>query len=270
MGDDMRVIYLAGMSHSGSTLLSLMLNAHPDICAAGELIDLERCLNWPSIEQGKTLPCGCGAPSLQECHFWTRVATRVRESEGASIADPNLLGLTLKTGPGVLRAISEVSGKRFVVESSKRPERLSSLLGLRGLDVFAVHLVRDPRGQIASLRRKNGGLLRHIVWYARLHNQLRRILERVPHVVIHYEDLARHPKQTLETILNPFGLAYHTEQMRWFDQEQHTLGGNKLRWQPRDLILDERWRESLSPLQRAIIGLGTAHSRWRLAARAQS
>ena len=47
LGDDMRVIYLAGMSHSGSTLLSLMLNAHPDICAAGELIDLERCSNWP-------------------------------------------------------------------------------------------------------------------------------------------------------------------------------------------------------------------------------
>ena len=38
----MRVIYIAGMSHSGSTVLNLMLNAHPEIFAVGELIDLNR------------------------------------------------------------------------------------------------------------------------------------------------------------------------------------------------------------------------------------
>ena len=135
--------------------------------------------------------------------------------------------------------------------------------------MFPVHLVRDPRGQIASFRRKDGGFLRHVVWYTRLHGQLRRILASVPHVVVHYEDLVRNPKQTLETILSPLGLAYHGEQARWFEQEQHTLGGNKLRWQPRDLVLDERWKETLNPLQRAIIGLGTAQSRWSFAARAQ-
>jgi len=257
----MKVIYLAGMSHSGSTLLSLMLNAHPDICAVGELIDLERGSNWPYIEQGSPIPCACGAPSLQECHFWSRVAAHVRESTGASMMDPDLVGPTLRAGPAVLRAISAVSGKRFVVDSSKRPGRLLSLLGPQELDVFPIHLVRDARGQIASIRRKSHGFLRHIVWYARLHGQLRRMLERVPHVVLHYEHLVRNPKQTLETILEPLGLAYHSDQIRWSEQEHHTLGGNKLRWQPRDLVLDERWRESLSPLQRAIIRVGTVHAR---------
>ncbi len=256
----MKVIYLAGMSHSGSTLLSLMLNAHPDICAVGELIDLERGSNWPYIEQGTPIPCACGAASLQECHFWSRVAAHVRESTGASM-DDDPVGHTFKAGPEVLRAISAVSGKRFVVNSSKRPGRLLSLLGPNELDVFPIHLVRDARGQIASIRRKSHGFWRHIVWYARLHGQLRRMLKRVPHVVLHYEDLVGNPKQTLETILEPLGLSYHSDQMRWFEQEQHTLGGNNLRWQPRDLVLDERWRESLSPLQRAIIRVGTVHAR---------
>ena len=40
----MRVIYIAGTSHSGSTLLDLMLNAHPAIFSAGEVLKLNRQL----------------------------------------------------------------------------------------------------------------------------------------------------------------------------------------------------------------------------------
>jgi hypothetical protein len=35
----MRVIYIAGTSHSGSTLLDLMLNAHPEIISVGEVLN---------------------------------------------------------------------------------------------------------------------------------------------------------------------------------------------------------------------------------------
>ena len=40
----MRVIYIAGTSHSGSTLLDLMLNAHPAIFASGEVLKHNRQL----------------------------------------------------------------------------------------------------------------------------------------------------------------------------------------------------------------------------------
>ena len=59
----MRVIYIAGTSHSGSTLLDLMLNAHPAIFSAGEVLKLNRQLgiNHPRKQTGA--PCSCGAPS---------------------------------------------------------------------------------------------------------------------------------------------------------------------------------------------------------------
>ena len=38
----MRVIFIASLSHSGSTLLDLMLNAHPQMVSVGELKQLGR------------------------------------------------------------------------------------------------------------------------------------------------------------------------------------------------------------------------------------
>ena len=37
-----RVIFIASLSHSGSTLLDLMLNAHPELVSVGELKQLSR------------------------------------------------------------------------------------------------------------------------------------------------------------------------------------------------------------------------------------
>jgi hypothetical protein len=60
----MRVIYIAGTSHSGSTLLDLMLNAHPAIFSAGEVLKLNRQLGINHPRKQNSAPCSCGAPSL--------------------------------------------------------------------------------------------------------------------------------------------------------------------------------------------------------------
>jgi Sulfotransferase family len=260
----MKIIYIAGMSHSGSTLLSLMLNAHPKICSAGELIDLHR------VTKRKSGPsCACGASSLWGCEFWLGVNEWMLRAEGMSLADlDGTIGRRFGEGSSptarVLRAVSAVSGKGFIVDSSKRPARLSYLLQLKDLNVFPVHLIRDPMGQVSSLRRKHGGFTRHIFDYLRVHEEIRRMLRSVHHSVIYYEDLVRDPEGTLGSILKPLGLQFDPAQLRWTEQRQHTLAGNKLRWQPNALILDERWKESLSPAKRFIIGLGTAYSKRRL------
>ena len=107
----------------------------------------------------------------------------------------------------VVRAISKVSGEKFIVDFSKRPGRLAYLMQLKGLDVFPIHLIRRPRGQVWSLRRKNGGFLQHICDYVRIHERIHRIVRHVPHSVIHYEDLVHDPKGTLGSILEPLGLS---------------------------------------------------------------
>ena len=266
----MRVIYIAGTSHSGSTLLDLMLNAHPAIFASGELLKLNRQLKVKDARKGTHAPCSCGAPSLWECRFWSAVDRRTRETSGKSLVDLDMLDYRDLDGASapnemVFKAVSDVSGKSFVVDSSKLPGRLSYLMRLKDLDVYPVHLVREPKGQINSVVRKHGGFLKHIFRYELIHEQIRRALKSVPHSVVHYEDLVRDPKSALQSILQPLGLDFDPRQLDWAEAEKHEVAGNHMRFDARsELVLDESWRQSLSPLKQRAIELGTLLSRQTL------
>ena len=263
----MRVIYIAGTSHSGSTLLDLMLNAHPAIFASGELLKLNRQLKIKDARKGTHAPCSCGAPSLWECRFWSAVDRRTRETSGKSLVDLDMLDyrdLDGASAPNVVvfKAMADVSGKSFVVDSSKLPGRLSYLMRLKDLEIYPVHLVREPKGQINSVVRKHGGFLKHIFRYELIHEQIRRSLRSVPHSVVHYEDLVRDPKSALQSILQPLGLDFDPRQLDWAEAEKHEVAGNHMRFDDKsDLVLDESWRTSLSPARQFAISWGTMHAR---------
>lgn len=261
----MRVIYIAGTSHSGSSLLGLMLNAHPEMVSAGELKDLGQQLQVR--ENGRFAPCACGAPSLWQCEFWSRVEEVLRQAEGRSLAELVLCKYPKPDtiNAAVFRAISKAAGKQFIVDSSKRPGRLAYLMQIKGLEVYPIHLIREPKGQICSMVSKNGGLLKHIRNYVLIHEQIRRTLRSIPHSVVRYEELVLDPERTLAGVLEPLGRKFHRRQLLWAEQVQHTIAGNKLRWQPNGLVLDERWKQSLGKFQQFAIDLGTAYSRLRLA-----
>ena len=136
----MRVIYIAGTSHSGSTLLDLMLIAHPAIFSAGEVLKLNRQLEISDPRKQTYVRCPCGAPSLWQCPVWSGVDARTRETAGKSLADLDMFDAkpTRRKAPNaiVFKAIADVSGKSFVVDSSKMPKRLSYLMRLEELDVY--------------------------------------------------------------------------------------------------------------------------------------
>jgi hypothetical protein len=161
----------------------------------------------------------------------------------------------------VFKAMAEVSGRDFIVDSSKLPKRLSYLLGLEGLDIYPIHLIRDPRGQINAVVRKHGGFVKHIFRYELVHEQIRRALSGVPHSVVHYEDLVRHPEATLQSVLQPLGLGFDPRQLSWAEAEKHEVAGNNIRFDATSkLVLDEAWKESLSPVQKLAINMGTFRS----------
>ena len=66
-----KYVYVMGTSHSGSTLLAFLLNAHPEIVSIGE--------TSPSLKRNKDrhlLPCSCGE-LIGECPFWNKVFDEV-------------------------------------------------------------------------------------------------------------------------------------------------------------------------------------------------
>jgi hypothetical protein len=82
---------------------------------------------------------------------------------------------------------------------------------------------------------------------------------------VHYENLVRDPPATLKTNLEPIGLSFDPRQLAWAEAEKHEIAGNHMRFDDTsELVLDEGWRKSLSPLRRRAIDFGTLISRQTL------
>lgn len=168
------MLYIAGFGRSGSTLLGNVLGEVEGLFSVGELRQV-----WEYGFLGNKV-CGCGAP-FHECKVWRPVVDeafggiggvdprgmiRLRESWARTKHIPLML-----TPPGrqlverrlaeyldvlgrLYKAIRAVTGSRVIVDSSKFPS-YGYLLGMvPSVDLYAVHLVRDPRAVAYSWQRK--------------------------------------------------------------------------------------------------------------------
>lgn len=176
------LLYIMGHGYSGSTLLTFLLGAHPQIATVGELGIAERA-------KGKTTPeqylCSCQTP-VRECGFWQRVRREMGErGHDFDVWDSDLAFRARRGGlsdvilravqrgpvlemarsvgvrivPGARRelarilsrieALAEVvtgiKGSRIFLDSSKRPERAVLMRHSRSFDLRVIHLVRDGR-----------------------------------------------------------------------------------------------------------------------------
>jgi hypothetical protein len=179
-----RFLYVCGTSYTGSTLLSLLLNLHPQIVSVGEMTGPFR-----GVADRGEYPCSCGA-KLSECRFWTAVgeemARRGRQFDPEhwnlrfdpdSILRRRVLTNSLKNNvadavrdtavqhaPVLGKQIREivrrneavaasactVANAPVFVDTSKSVDRARQLNRMSGLEPHVVHLVRDSLGFVAS------------------------------------------------------------------------------------------------------------------------
>ena len=173
------LVYILAASHSGSTLLAMLLGAHPQAVTVGEI----KATSLGDVDRYR---CSCGE-LIRRCGFWRSVATRmssrghtfdvtnaqtnvldVQSSYAAPLLRPLHRGRVLEAVRDALLALStqwrrhlahtqtrnlalietlaELSGASVVVDSSKVGLRLKYLLRMPSLDVRVVRLIRDGRG----------------------------------------------------------------------------------------------------------------------------
>jgi hypothetical protein len=171
-------VFLLGASHSGTTLLTLLLNAHPDVATVGELTS-------GAVRAVGSYRCSCRRP-IEQCGFWSRVGAAVRpvhhgfdletfgiRFEPESPAWLRRLARIEHRGPGleslrslamglsptwrrhradleracgtIARAVLDLTGARVFVDSSKLAHRLRFLREMTALDLRVIHVVRDGR-----------------------------------------------------------------------------------------------------------------------------
>ncbi len=269
----MKIIFIASLSHSGSTLLDLMLNAHPQVASVGELKQLGRFARFEQRKKNsnkkKKHACTCAAESLWECPFWSRVNTLTKRATGQTIGELNVedydnVESFQKDNVALFEAISAVAGKEYIVDSSKSRLRLKLLMDNPALDMFPVFLVRDPKGQLCSSLYKNKSNMRNMIAsYVGTNRDIYSMIRDIPHAVVRYEKLVLSPEHTLGLLMESIGLRLDPDQLNWAGQERHNVGGNGMRRGTKsDLKLDDRWRQRLTLSQRLVIDLGTFVGRY--------
>lgn len=175
--------YILSASHSGSTLLAMLLGAQQGVCAVGEL-------KATSLGDPEEYRCSCGT-LIRRCGFWRQVSAALekRGISGFDITDartsihdartktacrllrPLLRGPIFETGRdaalaltpgwashlqetqrrnvGLICSLQQVTNAQWVIDSSKQALRLKYLLQIPDLHIKVIRLIRD--GQAVSL-----------------------------------------------------------------------------------------------------------------------
>jgi Sulfotransferase family len=272
-----KVLYIAGMPHSGTTILSQVLGETEGFVGIGESFYL-----WDAHERG--WPCGCGK-LLAECEWWASVLGDVGDlrPDRYYMALAELPGLLLRAGPparyrralgGMLEAVSSRAGADVVVEASKSPTFGRILDDLPGVDLHVVHLVRSPQAVANSWSRFEGEAgrpARHSFVWSSWNAAIELLWGRRPsrYLRVAYEELAEAPRETLARIVrfaggDPATLPFvgdHTVRLGL----AHTVAGNPVRFRSGDvdIRLDDAWRTTYPRRDRQILEVLT----WPLRAR---
>jgi Sulfotransferase family len=268
--DKVKVLYIAGLGRSGSTILGNILGEIEGFFHGGEFNFIwERNL----IENRL---CGCGAP-FDECEVWGSVMKKTFGGMAgvdahemvrlqASVIRTRHIPLMLSSrGRRILtsrleeylsrlqrlyRAVQETTGSQVIVDSSKFPTYGRVLEMTPGIDLYVVHLVRDSRAVAYSWLRKKvqqdtdkltymhqmdtiESSLLWDVWNASCETLWRSSSRRC--MRLRYEDFIERPQWALSNIL---GMLHEDTRRLAFMGEQtlelgvsHTVSGNPSRFQ---------------------------------------
>jgi hypothetical protein len=281
----LKVIYIAGWGRSGSTLLDSLLGQIDGFFSTGELRyiwergvlgdwkcgcgrTVKRCEVW-SVVLAKLEADGRG-PDARRILRWQKQVTRFRHTSG-------LLKLTSHDLPGhfplepyveltgrLFSALADVTGARVIVDSSKRPSDAAILDLVPGVELYVVHLVRDPRAVAYSWGTRQPDIDSHgvaasttgwVAWNLACEALRRKIPERS--TLVRYEDFVKQPHATLERIVELVGEdPSRIPPMRegTFDiAGTHTVSGNPGRFRSGSIEVrpDTRWLQRLGPVPKA-------------------
>jgi len=253
-------LFIVGMPRSGTTLVSALLDAHPDLAILPETHFYTRC----RAERGETAAA-----------VWDRLQQQPGFRDAAFTAEEKEQ-IRSRVGPGgapadLLRAVGTVYAQRAGASAwgEKTPDHLAHLDRMRTEFPDGVYLgiVRDARDVCLSLQGLpwNRDTVMESAWtWRRYQKKLRDHRDQAPGRVriIRYEDLLTQPREVLGSVLKwleaPASpdridrmLAFHAEGSGPADTEREPWKQKTRR--PIDPSNREKWRTRMSPAQRWIV-----------------
>ncbi|MEP7334883.1 MAG: sulfotransferase [Actinomycetota bacterium] len=291
-GPRTKVLYVSGWFRSGSTVLGQTLGSIDGFFFGGEL-------RYAWRDTARNELCACGAP-YSDCATWQPIMERLRERglidrQAVASLDERLLStrhlrslIAARGARGrhaaafeayrrsldeLYSAVADRTSARVIVDTSKAPTYALALQTIPSLDVYVVHLVRDPRATTFSrLRDSTGvdlGIAGSAVLWSAWNGLASRHKRKGRYLLVRYEDFARRPidivRRTLDLLDEP------ADALPFVDEETvrlgtgHSIAGNRVRSRSGDVRIspDEKWRSELGLGARLVVGTLTWPLRYR-------
>ena len=300
--ENIKVLYIAGVGRSGSTLLGNILGSIEEFFHAGM-----PCFVWEhGISVNSSSYCGCGFP-FRECEIWKSIFdTAYNGFDSLKEKDIKYLGQNIIQNrhllfrlilPNTSRAFGNTQTLSYlnnleslyqsirlntdckvIVDSSKFPSYAYMLSLIPSIELYIVHLVRDPRAVAYSWQKKrprmdvepDSTLFQEqypqfktsrdwLSW-----NMILELLgqkQRDKYLFLKYENFAKSPQRSIQKIIDFVDKGNNIETRPWVTTDainlniNHTIWGNPVRAKTGivKIVADEEWREKMSILDKATV-----------------
>jgi Sulfotransferase family len=296
-GSAVKVLFIAGTGRSGTTILNSILGQVPGFFSAGEVRYVwERGI----LEDHR---CGCGEP-FSRCPVWTAVTHKACNGRAVDVAGtasrlqrrlrvrrvPLMIWRRNRRRPAIephaddlnilriYRALAELPGVEVIVDSSKLPPYGLLLSSLVDIELFVVHLVRDPRATAFSWRRTKTthdtstaatmpkletwrSAVLWLMWNSLTAAWWPRSSKH--NILVRYEDLVRDPAVTVGRILQVVGSGLPANLISGHSvtlSPTHSVAGNPNRHDSGVVQLrsDDEWRLAMRRRERLFVTALTA------------
>jgi hypothetical protein len=281
-----KLAFIMAASHSGSTLLSMLLGSHPQATTIGDTGGTEH-------RKDPDYRCSCGRKP-QVCPFWQQVKDQMAlrgfdldvvdfetnfnypenrfidrvlhaEHRGPILETIRDSVLSMSTGWRrqfktiteriviLVETITKVTNSQILIDSSKNPHRLKFLLRIPELEVKIIHLVRDGRGVAHTYIHDNGwSVEKSAIEWRRGILAAEKLLARLDRNMwrqVRYEDLCSDPQAELQKLCVFLNLDPSRVNLDFRSAGLHVFG-NKMRLSSEQAIhLDDKWRTELTDSQ---------------------
>lgn len=248
--EKIKVIYIGPMIRSGTTLLDLMLNNHSKTMSVGEVFSIDE---W--IE--KDLLCSC-SKKISECNFWNRIYECLPSGKAfrlcgvVSFKKYLLLSKEKKRAYAektytLFKHVKETSGKEYIIDSSKSFNRLRILLESGMFQIYVIHLVRNGKGVIKSMQRRdvrpsfekatytnpeNNTFKSSLVWSLknRVFGNIGQSIKQ-DYILCRLEDITDNTESEMRKICRFLGISFELGVLRPITGDIHNISGSSWRYQ---------------------------------------
>lgn len=227
-----KIIYIAGLGHSGSTILDMILGANSKVIGLGEIMPFLRRKDHSSDYKST---CSCGKLG-SDCEFWSNVEVKIKDADNYEEAYLKLTDYFFE----------KYGDDAILVDSSKNSypylKKVNEIYDLK-----VIYLTRDFRSwSFSRFLSKKKLIPLWIFWWIAENKKLEFQFKKmgVNCFNVGYEELALYPKFTIKELCKYLEINFEEDMLNPAKTKSHIINGNVVRADSKKrskIMYDARW-----------------------------